>query len=333
MSGLRPMTHAVLSGPMRPLGKVLEREHMRALGFTRTSGLARWYNGLAYGPTLRQRRSQYESGSAELPSDNGSDGASGIEIDEGFALDESRSLPHLERLLDEMDEVIEERGGRNWNAHRPFLQDILGADGVVRYPSLLDFATSSEVVAPIARHFGYVPHLSQENFPPPVRVMESTTKFDPQPEGPYRSSQLWHRDQHSSPTFYVIVLLRETTSQSGPLHYLSKSTSERVAAALRYGSRRAPHRVSDEVMDSHVDPQEVRTLCGPPGTVLFIDSSQCFHFGSRNAVKPRYQVQYSFISPVRNDFGDLIHERRRLPVRSGDSRLRRMVLERTSTGE
>jgi hypothetical protein len=306
---------------------------MRALGFTRTSRIARWYNGLAYGPALSHRRSQYESGFAELLSENGSNGASRLEIRDGFALDESRSLPHLDRLLDEMAEVIDERGGRNWNAHRPFLQDILGPDGVVRYPSLLDFATSSEVLAPIARHFGYIPHLSQENFPPAVRVMESTTKFDPQPEGPYRSSQLWHRDHHSSPTFYVIVLLREATPESGPLHYLPKSTSDRVAAALGYGSRGVPHRVPDEVMDSLVDSREVRTLCGPPATVLFIDSSECFHFGSRNAVRPRYQVQYSFISPVRNDFGDLIHEPSTLPVQAGDSRLRRMVLERTFGGD
>jgi hypothetical protein len=328
---MRPMTHAVLGGPMRLLGKVLERDHMRALGFDRTSRLARWYNALAHGSALRYRRSQYESGFAELLSENGFAGGSRIEVEDGLARDDSGSLPHLGRLLEEMTEVIAERGGRNWNAHRPFLQDILGSDGVIRYPSLLAFATSSEAIAPIARHFGYIPHLSQENFPPPVRVMESTTKFDPQPEGPYRSSQLWHRDYHSTPTFYVIVLLRETTPESGPLHYLSKSTSDRVAAAMRYGSRRCPHRVPDDVMDSLVDHEEVMTLCGPPGTVLFIDSSKCFHFGSRNAVKPRYQVQYSFISPVRNDFGDLIHERRSLPVRSGDSRLRRMVLERATT--
>jgi hypothetical protein len=317
---------------MRLLGKVLERGHMRALGIRRTSRIGRRYNGLAYGAGRRYRAAQYETRLAALLRENGSDRPSGIEVSDGIALDPSRSLPHLDRLLYDMAEVIDERGGRQWEPARPFLQDILHEEGVIRYPSLLDFATSSEVVAPVARHCGFIPHLSHDPLPAGVRVMESSTWFDPQPEGPYRFSQLWHRDYHSSPTFYVIVLLREVTPRSGPLHYLSKSTSDRVAAALDYGSRRAPYRVPDEVMASLVDRREVRTLCGPPGTVLFIDSSECFHFGSRNAVTPRYQVQYAYVSPVRNDFGDILRPQIGYPLREGDSELRSLVLDRTFAG-
>jgi hypothetical protein len=312
---------------MRALGPLLEREHMRTLGLARTGRIGRWYNGLAHGPVLAQRRGQYDDRLAELLLDNAS-GASQLEIVDGLALDGSRSLPHLDRLLEEMAEVIDERGGRLWHASRPFLQNILAADGSARYPSLLDFVTSPELLAPIARYFGYVPHLSHDPLPPGVRVVESSTKFDPQPDGPYRESQLWHLDYHSSPTFYAIVLLREVTPQNGPLHYLSRSTSDRVAAALGYGSRGAPYRVPDEAVDALVDPHDVRTLCGPAGTVLLIDSSRCFHFGSRSPVTPRYQVQYSFLCPVRNDFGDILRDQRRYPVSPDDPALRRTVLER-----
>jgi hypothetical protein len=314
---------------MRLVARELERNHMRVLGISRTGRIGRWYNGLAYSPAVSYRRAQYEDRFGELLRENGGGRANRIEMHDGLALDESHLLPHLDRVLSEGAAIVEERGGHQWNPERPYLQDIQGEDAVERYPSLLDFATASEVVGPVARHFGYVPQLSHSRLPLGVRVMESSTKFDPQPAGPWRASQLWHRDYHSSPTFYVIVLLRETGPENGPLHYLPKSTSDRVAAELRYGSRGAPYRVTDEVMYSLVDRAEVRTLCGPPGTVLFIDSSQCFHFGSRNPATPRYQVQYAYVSPIRNDFGDILRPQRGFPIRGGDSELRGLVLDRT----
>jgi hypothetical protein len=61
--------------------------------------------------------------------------------------------------------------------------------------------------------------------------------------------------------------------------------------------------------------------------VLFIESSACLHFGSRRPAKPRYQFQYSFTSPVRNDFMELWRPQRVFPVREGDPELRRLVLD------
>ena len=62
--------------------------------------------------------------------------------------------------------------------------------------------------------------------------------------------------------------------------------------------------------------------------MLFLESSACLHFGSRLPVKPRYQLQYAFVSPVRNDFLELWRPQRVYPVGQGDSLLRRLVLDR-----
>jgi hypothetical protein len=35
-------------------------------------------------------------------------------------------------------------------------------------------------------------------------------------------------------------------------------------------------------------------FCYPRGTVLFIDSSACFHYGSRNSIKPRFQLMLGY---------------------------------------
>jgi hypothetical protein len=101
-----------------------------------------------------------------------------------------------------------------------------------------------------------------------------------------------------------------------------------VAKALRYNRRGSSHRVSDEEFAEHVHPSETITFTGPPGSVMFIDSSRCFHFGSRNPRRPRYQLQYAYISPVRNDFGDLVREQAEYPVTPEDPLSRRLAFDR-----
>jgi len=300
---------------------------MAALGIERTSRLGRAYsrrrNGRFVEYRLRNASRHLELLEAELV---------GIEVPEmrdGFALDTSRSLPQLDRLLEEMNGVIDEFGllpGEHYG--KPFLRDILPASGVDRYPSVLDFATSPEVLATTSRYAGWLVPLSDSPLPPGFRLMESSTKFDPHPDGPWRSSQLWHIDYHSTPTIYVIVAIREITEDDGPLHFIGAEASKRGAEALHYGSRRTPYRVPDALLDSVVGEEEVRRFCGPPGSVLFIDSNRCFHFGSRRPAKPRYHMQYAYISPVRNDFGDIFSSPRRYRVRPDDPPLRQLTLDR-----
>jgi hypothetical protein len=87
-----------------------------------------------------------------------------------------------------------------------------------------------------------------------------------------------------------------------------------------------PYRLTDELVYEHAAPEEVHRFAAKAGTVLFIESSACMHFGSRRPAKPRYQFQYSFTSPLRNDFMELWRPRRVYPLRADDSELRRLVL-------
>ena len=150
---------------------------------------------------------------------------------------------------------------------------------------------------------------------------------DPTPNAPWRDSQNWHRDYHLDPTFYVITLIRDVTEDCGPLHWVSASVSERVTAAFGYRSRGCSYRITDEQFFSVVDPSEVHVLVGSPGKTLFIDSSACFHMGSRNPVVPRYQTQYAYAPPVKSDFAKILRVPVSYPTRPGDSTLRAMVCD------
>jgi hypothetical protein len=317
--------------PIAAPARLLRRNDMSLLGVNRTARIGRASNPRRFRESLAGRRRKLEDHLVELRRERQASGRNRLEVMEltdGWARDDSHSLPGLAAVVEEMSAVIEERGGREWDFHgKPFLFDILPERAWDAYASILDFVSTPDVLEPVARHCGFVPCLSTDT-PPGVRLMESTTRFDPQAEGPWRSSQLWHTDYHAFPTIYVIVAIREIGPDDGALHFIGEAASRRVAEELRYQSRGSPYRVTDEAFAELVDPSEWIAFTAEPGGVMFLDSSRCFHFGSRNPRRPRYQLQYAYVSPVRNDFGDLVRPQARYPVDPSAPLSRRLALDR-----
>jgi hypothetical protein len=268
---------------------------MSALGIANTQRLAYAYNRIKFRHQGAWRRSLYHEQFASLLEENGAPAGPKIQMQDGWAIDPSQALPHLDRILVEGDKVIAERGGGRTSAkgaYRSYFQDVWAPSDAEDYPSFLDFATSSDVLATVGNYLQSVPVLSR-TLPPGIRVVESNAAFDDQPDQP-RDSQLYHIDYYSRPSVYVIVLLRDTTQESGPFTFLPRAVSDRAARALNYHSRRRGYRVSDQEIYSVIDRKEVVEFCGRRGTVLFVDSSACFHYGSRNAVKPRFMLMLAY---------------------------------------
>jgi len=313
----------------KPAARALERDYMSALGVNNTTALARAYNSLWYSSHHQRRKRWYRDNFSELIAENGNPVSPVNEMKDGWVIDTSGKLPYLGELLEESSVIIDERGGEKHQYYRrPFFQDLFTDDYFERCPSILNFATSSDVLTTVCRYLGFIPTLSYSK-PYGVRLIESWNKFDETPNAPHRESQLFHLDYHDKPMVYVIVVLREVTMERGPFCFLPKSVSTRAETGLGdYHSKKGGHRVSDERMYSVVPESELIKLCYPTGTVLILDSSACFHYGSRNAVKPRHLMMFAYVSTIRTDFGDIILKNMRYPVKKEDSRLRRMVLDK-----
>lgn len=86
------------------------------------------------------------------------------------------------------------------------------------------------------------------------------------------------------------------------------------------------YRVTDKRMVQVVDPSEKIVFTGKRGDVLFIDSSRCFHYRSRDVIEPGYRVMYVYTTRYRPDFQLMLH-RQKFPVGPQDSPLRRLVLD------
>ncbi len=305
----------------------MQAGHMSHLGLANTMRLANAYNRLKFSSRDRWRRSMYEQNLDALLQENGDLARPAIEMKDGFVIDTSFTLPHLDRILANADEIIAERSGQRLiaTAYRSFFQDVWSPQDYEKYPAFLDFATSSDVLAVVANYLQCIPALSTI-LPPGIRFVESNAAFDNEPNRP-KDSQLYHLDYHSRPNVYVIVLLRDTTPEHGPFTFLPLSVSQRAGRALHYRSRSMTYRVPDEQLYSVIDRREAIEFCYPRGTVLFIQSSGCFHYGSRNSIKPRFQLMLGYTGVCRTDFGEVILTPKVYPVRSADSSLRKMVLD------
>lgn len=302
---------------------------MRRHGINRLSTWGYVYNRLGSDGRLRRHRRAYRDQAATLLAENagGSFKPTGNQMVDGWAIDTSRTLPHLEELLAETGEVIKERGGRHHSdVQYPFLRSLLFPGDLEKYPSFLNFILSSEILSVAMDYMKTIPVFSKTR-PPGVRFMESNIKLDPDSSLPPRDSQLYHIDFYDSPMFYVLVLLEDVTMDCGPWTFLPASVSERITKKIGYREKGRGYRIQDDEIRPHIQPNEEIIFAYPKGSVLFIDSSACLHFGSRNAVRPRYMMMYGLTTPCRRDFSRTFMKPFEYPVSPSDSRLRQMILE------
>jgi hypothetical protein len=323
------MQDSLLDACFRPIARRLHENHMSRLGIANTMRLAHTYNRFKFGRQNDWRRSLYNDQFDALLNDNGPLTRPRIEIKDGWAIDDSLSLPHLDRVLEDSDKIIAERSGvrrSEVGKYRSYFQDMWTPADLETYPSFLDFVTSSDVLAPVGDYLKCIPALSN-TLPSGIRFVESNAAFDDQPNHPH-DSQLYHIDYYSLPNVYVLVLLKDTTPEQGPWTFLPRSISQDAANKLNYWSRQHGYRLSDEQIYSVVDRKQVIEFCGKRGTVLFIESSGCFHYGSRNSIKPRFQLMIGYLGACRTDFSEVILPHKVYPIRETDSRLRKMVLDK-----
>lgn len=112
------------------------------------------------------------------------------------------------------------------------------------------------------------------------------------------NSQQWHCDSIDTAQIKIFLYSNDVGPDSGPLTLLSAEASKRVRDAIDYkyiGESRVP----DEEIDKLVGPDDIHPITGPAGTCVFVDTSRCFHYGSRvrSGASSRIITLYQYLSP------------------------------------
>jgi hypothetical protein len=182
---------------------------------------------------------------------------------------------------------------------------------------LVQFALDRRVVAAAARYLGIVPLLTG------VTILAS-----PPVPGPLSGSQLFHSDWEDVRQVKVFVNCSTVVEENGPLTAVTADASRRVKQRVgyRYGG---PHfRLRDEEVLPLVGDGEVQEFTGPPGSIVFIDTSSCLHLGSRvrDGADERLVVQFQYLTPPAFDLLLAPAKRRPFAGAAGSSTLDCLVL-------
>jgi hypothetical protein len=173
-----------------------------------------------------------------------------------------------------------------------FLLNVLDASTLTRNAPMIRLALREDVLVAVSRYLGVVPFLSN------ISVFHSDTV-----DSKLTSSQLYHCDGDDITQLKLWVYCSDVEMRSGPLTVLDADATREVQRRARYQFRQ---RLTDAQVHAIVGSSRDHPIVGPSGTTAFVDTSRCFHFGSRVqsdapprlAVMIQYQTPYSFMLPT-----------------------------------
>jgi hypothetical protein len=232
-------------------------------------------------PTILRRRAVARELAADSPFT--------IDPDRGFAVFppgtflEADEIVVLTRNLG--DDVDLKRPGLSKKARSGFMVPLLDTATLDLQSPLLRLALRADVVAAVSAYLGIVPVIAH------LQVYYSAAGPDEA-----RSSQLFHCDADGTTQVKIFVLCSEVTPANGPLTLLDARTSRSVRQRLGY---HFGGKIKDRRLSQLVAPADHHPIVGLPGTVCFVDTTQCFHYGSRvqAGMSPRLVTMIQYLAP------------------------------------
>ena len=113
------------------------------------------------------------------------------------------------------------------------------------------------------------------------------------------SSQEYHLDHEDYRQIKGFLFINEIDEQTGPVNIINKIQSNNIEKLINYKMTEKNKRVSDKIIQDLKQKINIdeNIITGKPGDLLLCDTSSCFHFGSRLAIKPRLILAFQFMTP------------------------------------
>jgi hypothetical protein len=232
-------------------------------------------------PTILRRRAAARELRADSPF--------AIDREVGFRIFPPGTFPEADEIVALTrgmgDRVDLNRPGLSKKARSGFMVPLLDPASLTLQSPFLRLPLRQDVVASVSAYLGIVPVIAALN------VYYSASGGDEA-----RSSQLFHCDADATTQMKIFVLCTEVTPAHGPLTLLDARTSRDVRRRLGYSFG---GKIKDKRLTSIVTPRDYHPIVGPPGTVCLVDTTQCFHFGSRvePGVGPRLVTMIQYLAP------------------------------------
>lgn len=154
---------------------------------------------------------------------------------------------------------------------------------------MIDFALQPNLVASASAHLGVLPVLAA------IRIL-----YSPNADGPLDRAQWFHVDPEGQRQAKGFMAIRAVGPENSPFTFVPRSLSKAMMATGQeaYQWKRVP----DKYIARGAPTSEWIAHTGQAGDALIVDTSECFHFGSRPNVAPRFLFYFSFLDPFGSFF-------------------------------
>ena len=222
----------------------------------------------------------------------------------GYARVDADTLPGTQEVLTAVRGIIAERRKTGWKTRDVNPVDHLELPEHFRdHPELLKFALSDTMLEIVSGYYGMVPQLKEMGI---WVTREQKEQYN---------SQLFHLDKPEVKIVGLFMNVELNGPEKGPTTALPADKSNLVRRATNYEAKyfRGDGFVADDTVFKYCSRDDLISVGGPPGTGAFVDTSSCFHFGSRCRSGERMMLMVKFMLPhkarkTRTPLFDLVPE-------------------------
>ncbi len=157
---------------------------------------------------------------------------------------------------------------------KTFFFNLLNRDHLLNNPDWLNFGLSKTVMEVLVPYYGTLPYISH------MAVFASGICEPFNPGDSPRGTQRLHYDNRDLKHVKMFCYLDDVTEDDGPFTLLNIEQSTWLRKKTGRLLRTSPFHNDAEFL-KFFDKKDLKRITGPAGTVAFIDTTSCAHFGSR----------------------------------------------------
>ncbi len=155
---------------------------------------------------------------------------------------------------------------------KSYLQHVLRRDDFESNSPVMTLAFNKEVVGLVANFLNDFPVIAD------IALLYSPPSSQKNSSG-FTGSQLFHMDADDTRLCKLWFILEDVSLNDGPTVVVPKTQSKVIAKKLKY--RKGGRIKEDSLVTNKLPREQIITITGEKNSVIFIDTANCFHYGSR----------------------------------------------------
>lgn len=166
---------------------------------------------------------------------------------------------------------------------KSYLKPLLSKKDVKFQSAITNLAISDELLSVVTNYLGIFPILYYINiwFTPGKKNLNEL-----------QGSQLFHLDHEDYKQLKVFIYLNDMEIDHGPTQYISVENSEEIVLRFNYNTKQENKNIPDLQLTKY----EKIVHLGSKGSIVLMDTSNCFHAGGRSK-KDRFLLVFQYLTP------------------------------------